>query len=80
MGTLSINEFFEGIYQTQKVMFIYIVYNYTYIHSTNGSMPAEKEDNQLPIHESASVILSESDVPIDEVDLNCDDHPSDIEK
>ena len=45
-------------------------------------MPPEKEDNQPPILESPLelTITSESEVPIDEVDLNCDDHPSDIEK
>ena len=45
-------------------------------------MPAEIEDNQSPIGESASELMipSESEFPIDEVDLNCDDHPSDIQK
>ena len=62
---------------------MYIVYNIIhYIHSTTGNMPAEKVDNQPPILESPLelTIPSESEVPIDEVDLNCDDHPSDIEK
>ena len=40
-------------------------------------MTAEKVDNQPPIHESASELMipSESEVHVDEVDLNCDDHP-----